>query len=449
MNRITPPIPPSRPDGASWWERLRLFRSDMFRSQPARLYRAKMAEMRGPGYRSYFLNTPELVETALVGRPEAFPKAEVIGETLRPLLGRSVFVTNGAEWARQRRLIDPAFAAAGVRSAFPAMQSAGAAALARWPLGRAEVEFETAHLAADVIFRTLFSIPITEARASAVFHAFRAFQRSQPLLSPPDLLRLPRWLPRRKRGRADAAAIRGMLAELVAERVAVISAGAAPDDLATAIMTAEDPEGGAGFSPDEMVDQVAIFFLAGHETSAASLSWALWCLAADSEAQEAVAQEVEAVVGAGEIGFGDIAKLSFTRDVLREVLRLYPPVPMMVRQTTEAERFRDRSAAAGSLAILSPWHLQRHERLWPDPHLFDPWRWGREETKPIAHCAYLPFSKGPRLCTGAGFAMVELVLMLAMLVRALRFETTAPDPVPVAHLTVRSEAGIYLSASRR
>jgi len=449
MSRITPPMPASRPEKASLWARVRLFRTDMFRSQPARLYRAKMAEMSGLGTGSYFLNTPELAEQALVTRPDAFPKADLIGNILRPLLGRSVFVTNGDEWARQRRLIDPAFANAGVRQAFPAMQAAGEAAVQRWPTGRGEIEFQTAHLAADVIFRTLFSVPITETTAAAVFKAFRAYQRAQPLLSPLDLLKLPSWLPRRRRGARYASEIRRLLTALVNARAEEIRTGRAPDDLATAIMTSTDPETGQGFTQDEMVDQVAIFFLAGHETSASALSWALWCLAEDQEVQGAVVAEVEAISGARPIAYGDIAKLSFTRDVMREVLRLYPSVPMMVRQTAEPMRLRDRDAPTGSFAILSPWHLHRHEQLWPDPHLFDPWRWERQETQPLARTAYMPFSKGPRMCAGAGFAMVETILLLAMLIRAFHITPATPHPVPVAHLTVRSEAGIYVTSRRR
>jgi len=421
----------------------------MFRSQPERLYSAKMARMRTPLYSSVLVNEPELVKTVLEDRPMDFPKSGIISETLRPLLGDSVFVTNGDLWTRQRRMIDPAFEAGRLRESFAAMVGAGEAALKRLKSGETEMEFETAHLAADVIFRTLFSIPITEDRAREVFDAFRAYQLSQPLLSPLDLIKAPKWLPRRRRGEAHARKIRGLLGALVDARHAEILAGTAPEDLATKLMTTSDPETGALFSREEMVDQVAIFFLAGHETSASALSWALYCLACDPEAQRDVLEEVCDVVREGPFAFAHIPKLRFTRDVFREVLRLYPPVPMMVRETSQRERFRNVNLSKGSLCMVSPWHLGRHKQIWSEPDVFDPWRWQEESTRHCARDAFLPFSKGARVCSGAGFAMLEGVLLLAMLVRGFHLAPTKHVPVPVAHLTVRSEAGVYLNLTPR
>ena len=447
--RIKPPKPASRPERAGVLARLKLFRKDMFRSQPERLYAAQMARLKTPFYQSVLLNQPDLVRDVLETRPMAFPKSGMIAATLEPLLGASVFVTNGDLWAGQRRIIDPAFEAGRLRESFAAMQSAGASALARLGAGEREVEFETAHLAADVIFRTLFSMEISHTRAREVFEAFRAYQRAQPLLSPLDLIRAPKWLPRRRRGADHAATIRRLLSALVKERQEAIRAGVAPDDLATKIMTTADPETGKRFTTEQMVDQVAIFFLAGHETSASALSWALYCLACDPEAQRDVVAEINAVVGAGPFTFAHIPKLRFTRDVFREVLRLYPPVPMMVRETTQAESFRDTDLGEGSLCIVSPWHMGRHTRIWEAPDVFDPWRWQDEKTRACAREAYLPFSKGARVCPGAGFAMLEGVLLLAMILRGFHLAPTPRVPVPVAHLTVRAEDGIWLNLTPR
>ena len=449
MPRIKPPKPKSRADNAGFLERLRLFRKDLFCSQPERLYSAKMARVKTPFYSSVLVNQPELVKTVLEDRPMDFPKSEIITETLKPLLGNSVFLTNGELWARQRRMIDPAFEAGRLRESFPGMVASGEAALARLKTGETEMEFETAHLAADVIFRTLFSIPITENRARLVFQAFREYQRSQPLLSPMELIRAPKWLPRKQKGEDHAHTIRTLLGELVSERQALIDAGQTPDDLATKIMTTRDPDTGQVFTHQEMVDQVAIFFLAGHETSASALSWALYCLACDPEAQRDVSDEIEEVVGEGPFEFAHIPRLRFTRDVFREVLRLYPPVPMMVRETLKDETFRNENLRAGSLCMVSPWHMGRHTGIWVAPDVFDPWRWQDETTRHCARQAYLPFSKGARVCSGAGFAMLEGVLLLAMMVRGFHMAPTSRVPVPVAHLTVRAEDGIWLNLSPR
>jgi cytochrome P450 len=442
---MIPPKPEARPDHVSLWRHLRLFRRDILSSQPAKLYRAWMAEFRTPFFRSYLCNDPALVRLVLQERPGDFPKSRRVREGLTPLLGDSVFVTNGAVWERQRRIIDPAFEGGRLRDTFSAMQEAAAATVARMPEGTVEVEEQMSHAAADVIFRTLFSIPIEHEVAARVFRLFRAHQRSQPILNLAAFLPLPGWMPRlhRRATVATAQEIRALIAGLVAARAEEIAAGTAPDDLATKIMVTADPVTGERFSPAEMVDQVAIFFLAGHETSASALAWALLMLALHPEVQERVAAEVAAV---GELSFGSLSRLRLTRDVFREVLRLYPPVPMMVREARQAERFREREVAPGAQVVLSPWHVHRHERLWDRPDAFDPDRWQGEVPKG----AYLPFSAGPRVCPGAGFAMIEGVLMLAALVGRFRF---APGPgalpVPVAHLTVRAREGITLDVRGR
>lgn len=439
-----PPKPVPRADRVSLWGHLRAFRRDILSAQPARLYRAWMAEFRTPFFRSYLCNDPELVRRVLDERPEDFPKSDRVTEGLRPLLGRSVFVTNGEEWLRQRRIIDPAFEGGRVKEAFPAIWAAAEAAVARMVPGVVEVELAASHAAADVIFRTLFSIPIEDRVAQAVFHEFRAYQRSAPILNLGAFLPLPSWVPRLHRGatKRSAKVIRELIGGLTADRARAIAAGEAPADLATRIMTTPDPVTGERFGTAEMVDQVAIFFLAGHETSASALAWALYLLATHPGAQERVAAEA----GALRPEFGVMGSLRFTRDVFREALRLYPPVPMMVRETAGAEEFRGRTVRKGAQVVISPWHLHRHERLWERPDEFDPDRWAGE----VPQGGYLPFSRGPRVCPGAGFAMLEGTLLLAHLVRAFRFEAF-PDrvPVPVAHLTVRAKDGIWLKVTAR
>ena len=442
-----PPKPPSRPEKVSLWRYLKLFRQDILSAQPAKLYRAWMAEFRTPFFRSYLVNDPHLIKRVLNERPDDFPKSDRIGAGLRPLLGESVFLTNGETWKRQRRIIDPAFEGGRLRETFPAMWAAGEAAVARMH-GLADgqphdIEPETSHAAADVIFRTLFSIPIEDAVATRVFDAFRSYQRTQPILNLAAFIPGPRWMPRffKSETKHTAKAIRALITGLTQDRLDAIKAGQAPDDLATKIMTTADPQTGETFTVEEMVDQVAIFFLAGHETSASALAWTLYLLALYPEWQEAVAAEAETLTP----DFSSIPKLRKTRDVFREALRLYPPVPMMVRETTCPENFRDRDAPIGAQVVLSPWHLHRHERIWDNPDGFDPDRWAIQAGKTCARDAYMPFSSGPRVCTGAGFAMIEGVLLLSMIVRAFRFEVVdGRAPKPVAHLTVRAEDGMWL-----
>ncbi len=453
----TPPMPPERPENLAFWRTWLRARKNLFAALPRKLYRAWMTEVRTPWYSSYMPNQPDLVRRILVEESDQFPKSEIVRQTIGDLLGESVFVTNGEKWKRQRRIIDPSFEGGKLRETFQPMLAAAEEMSARMDAladgTPHEIEIETSHAAADVIFRTLFSQPITTDAATRVFHAFRRYQLAAPMMSPADLMRIPDWFPRIgpsrwKKGRA-AREIRGLLTRFVEERRREIDRGEAPQDLATAIMTTSDPVTGDVFDEAEMADQMAIFFLAGHETSASALSWALWCIANRPDAHDRLYREA-APVFAGSPTLSDLRLFSFTRDVFRETLRLYPPVPMMVREAGCPVAMRDKKIATGSQVILSPWHLGRHERIWERPHDFDPDRWRTDACRRASREAYIPFSSGPRVCIGAGFAMQEGVLFLGLLTSRFRF-TAVEDrvPEPMAQLTVRSRNGIWLKIERR
>src|SRR6056297_4071471 len=248
---VIPPKPRSRPDRVSLWRYMALFRRDILSAQPERLYSAWMAEFRTPFFRSYLANDADLLRMILRDRPRDFPKSNRIGEGLRPLLGQSVFLTNGPAWDHQRRIIDPAFERGRLAQSLPAMWEAGQAMVNRLlaQIGEGqpiEVEEIASHAAADVIFRTLFSIPIEDSIAAQVFHEFRAYQRSQPILNLAAFVPLPRWFPRFHRAETKRAAqrIRALITQLVDQRQTEITNGTAPDDLATRIMTTPDPETG-------------------------------------------------------------------------------------------------------------------------------------------------------------------------------------------------------------
>ena len=452
-----PVMPPERPEKLAFWRIWWRARRNLFAALPRKLYRAWLTEVRTPFYTAYMPNQPDLVRRILIEQPQAFPKSEVVRRSIGDLLGRSVFVTNGVVWERQRRIIDPAFEGGKLRHTFAPMLAAAdemAGRLRKLAGGSpVEIEFETSHAAADVIFRTMFSQPISADAAHRVFEAFRRYQLDAPMLSPADLMRLPDWVPRigprRARRRGAAREIRRLLMAFVEARRAAIDAGTAPDDLATKIMTTRDPVTGDVFDEAEMADQMAIFFLAGHETSASALAWTLYLIANRPDVHDRLQAEADEVL-TDDFAFSDLGRLTLTKDVFREALRLYPPVPMMIRETTRTERMRDKTVQPGSPLVISPWHLGRHERLWEDPHGFDPARWQTEEGRRCARDAWIPFSTGPRVCTGAAFAMQEGVLLLGCLMREFQFDPV-PDrePVPMTHLTVRSQNGIWLKISRR
>ncbi len=448
---MIPPKPAARQGKGSVWRFNRDFRRDILSAQSERLYHAWMAEFRGPFIHSFTCNDPELVDLILRKRPMDFPKSPRMAAGLQPLLGNSSFISNGQTWLHQRRIIDPAFEGGRLREAFPAMWDAtlaGVGRLATLADGREiDIEPQTSHIAADVIFRTLFSIPIENAVAAQVFAAFREHQDAQPMVNLGGLMALPRWARfHSRRVRDSARRIRALIRELVQARAAQIAAGTAPADLATKIMTTPDPQTGATFNDREMIDEVATFFLAGHETGASALAWALYLLAENPDWQERLAHEAEQNLTPD---FPAVKSLTAARAVFREALRLYPPVAMTVRECRQPETLRGRKAPRGTQLVLSPWHLHRHQRLWDNPDAFDPGRWETENGKTCARTAYIPFSAGARACPGAGFAMIEGPLILSALTRAYRLEPAATRPVPVMRLTLRGKSGILLRLTPR
>lgn len=444
---MKPPRPVATEGRGSVLRFARSFRRDLLSALPERLYHAWMADFRSPLIRSLLCNDPDLIRLVLKDRPGDFPKSDRLRTGLAPLLGQSVFVTNGDQWAAQRRIIDPAFAGGRLNDSLPAILGAAEALVARLSPGTLDIEPECSHAAADMIFRVLFSTPIESRTASEVHRVFRAHQESQPVVNLAALLPWPRWLPlpHSRRTRRTAARLRHLIAELVDARARAIRDGIAPDDLATRIMTTADPATGLLFSPAEMVDQVAIFFLAGHETSASSLAWALWLLAANPAWQDRVLAESRSMTS----DMAGVNALRVTRAVYRETLRLYPPVPMMVRQSARDVTLRGRVVPAGAQIILSPWHLHRHQRLWDRPDDFDPDRWEDPAGRASAREAFIPFSAGPRVCPGAGLAMIEGAVMLAFVVRAFHLEPGPVPPVPIARLSVRGRDGITIRLTRR
>lgn len=448
---MIPPKPASRSGKPSVWRFLRDFRRDILSAQSDRLYRAWMAEFRGPFIRSFTCNDPKLVELILKQRPMDFPKSPRMAAGLQPLLGNSSFISNGETWLHQRRIIDPAFEGGRLREAFPAMWQAAQSGVARLaPLAdgdELDIEPQTSHIAADVIFRTLFSIPIEDRMAAGVFQSFREHQDAQPMVNLGGLLPLPRWARfHSRRTRASARRIRDLIRQLVATRAGEIAQGRAPMDLATKIMSTPDPQTGACFTESEMIDEVATFFLAGHETGASALAWALYLLAEHPDWQDRLAREAQENLRPD---FATIKALPLSRAVFREALRLYPPVAMTVRECARAETLRDRKAPKGAQLVLSPWHLHRHQRLWDNPDAFDPSRWESENGKTCLREAYIPFSAGARACPGAGFAMIEGPLILSALLQSYRLDPGTERPVPIMRLTLRGKNGIHLRLSKR
>ena len=409
---------------------------------------------------SYVVREPDAAREVLVGRAASFPKGKLMDAMLRALTGYSIFISNGEAWRRQRAIIDQAFENARVREVFGLMREAAEAfcdrldaAVPSEGAATLDIDVETMHFAGDVIFRTIYSEPMGERDAREIFTAFDRFQRIAFAHSYIAMVRFPMWLlPSHWRGRRDAATIRAALQRPIARRLARIANGeATPDnDILATLISAPDPVTGTRFDARELLDQVAMLFLAGHETSAAALGWALYLIANSPDIQSRMRAEVDAAIGQRPPEFSDLRKMPLVRDVFQETLRLYPPVAFLARDSAEDTKLAGQSIEAHSPTVVPTWLLHRHTAYWKDADRFDPGRFSDPETKSARACAFMPFSMGPRVCSGTAFALQEATLALAEFTR--RFEIApAPGhiPDPVARLTVRSANGLPLRVSRR
>ena len=427
-----------------------------------RSYRMQMGEVHLPGLDLYMLNEPTLVRQVLVGQPAQFPKSELLRDALRPLLGDSVLTAHGAQWTRLRAMMEPAFAQARIQVAYPLMLEAVQSMLLR--LGQLadgsahDLEIELTHVTADIIFRTIFSTPMAGVAARSVFAAFARFQALAPRLLVPSVYGL-RWLVAPWdvwRSRKATREIRGLLEALMRPRFEAHRAGRQttgnppPPDILEAFLNARDRLTGAPFAFDELVDQVAALFLAGHETSASALTWALHLISQSPQIQDRMAAEIAASGCADEMTSDSIKRLALTRNVFRETLRLFPPVGFLARQSAQNCPMRDKTVPEGAAVVISPWLIHRHRGLWREPDVFNPDRYENDASRDSLRDAYLPFGLGPRACIGAAFAQQEAVLILSSIVRDFQLiPEPGHVPQPVGRLTIRSANGVRLILHRR
>jgi cytochrome P450 len=423
-----------------------------------RSYVMQMGEVHLPGLDMYMVNEPALVRRVMTEQASDFPKSALLGKALEPLLGESIFTTNGAQWRRQREMMDPAFAQARLNVAFPVMREATQDFLARLNKladgAEHDLEVEMTHVTADIIFRTIFSVPMEGRDAHRVFAAFARYQSLAPRLMLPSLFKL-RWLVLPWdiwRSRRAASEIRKLLEGLVRPRYDAYRSGQPHPhtDILSAFLDARDPNTGEPFGFDELVNQVAMLFLAGHETSASALTWACYLIANAPDIQERMNAEVIRELGDRQPGFTDMKQLTLTWNVFREALRLFPPVGFFARESAKDCPMRDKQVPRGATVVVSPWLIQRHRQWWPEADAFNPDRYDNDASKEPLRQAYLPFGMGPRVCLGAAFALQEASLILSSLVRHWRLEAVPGHvPLPVGRLTIRSANGVRLVLNRR
>jgi cytochrome P450 len=353
------------------------------------------------------VSDPSLIRYLYVENAANYRKDDLQRRVLAPGLGNGLLTAEGDEWKLQRRTLAPIFSARHV------------------PQGRA-------------------SDP------DALGRAITRFLESVGPIDPLDVFGVPGFVPRigRLRARPALRFFAEVVDELIARRRSLIAKDAAPADLLTLLLKAQDPETGQGLTDLEVKANIVTFIAAGHETTANALTWALYCLSQDSDARTRVEAEVDAVEPGADF---DADALPFTKAVMEETMRLFPPVPFMSRQAIAEDRIGRIKIPKGSLVMVAPWVLHRHRTLWQEPDAFMPERFLPENRAAIPRFAYLPFGAGPRVCIGQSFSLQEAVVVLAHVTRAARF-TLADDHAPVMPLhrvTLRPENGLRMTVSPR
>jgi len=437
---LVPPVPPRAPDSMTAFGRVMALRENPILAWGNRSYEEDIICSRFLGRSNFILNTPDSIRHVLVDNYENYARTPFAIRVLRPILGEGLLTAEGRAWKHQRRTLAPAFTPRAVGTLVPHMIAATdetIAKLAKSVGGPVDLREAMQRMTLEIAGRTMFSFGMD--RHGAALRDF-VMEYGEKLARPHFLdLLLPLSWPSPQ----DFARVRfrkrwtQFVAVLMAERRAAgKSDGAPPRDLFDLMGAARDPETGDAFTEEQLGDEVATMILAGHETTATALFWSLYLLALDPATQDQLTAEVQ---GATVNDASDIERLKFTRAVVDEAMRLYPPVFLIARAASAPDVIAGMAVKKNNVVLISPWLLHRHEKLWRDPSAFIPSRF-MAPAPPPDRFAYMPFGVGARVCIGAHFALVEATLALAKLIGAFRVEMLDKDPVmPVGVVTTQPD----------
>ena len=437
---LVPPSPPRAPQSMTALGRMATMRKSLIGTWGQRAYEEDVIQGRFFGHGSFILNTPDAIRHVLVDNYENYTRTPPGIRVLRPVLGEGLLIAEGRAWKHQRRTLAPAFTPRAVMSLVPHMIAATDETIAKLKASRgAPVDLREAmqRMTLEIAGRTMFSFGME--RHGAALRDF-VMEYSARLARPHflDMLLPLAWPSPQDLSRARfRKRWTRFVAMLMAERRAAGKNQGAPSrDLFDLMNAARDPETGQAFNDEQLGDQVATMILAGHETTATALFWSLYLLALDPVTQDAVASEVQ---GATLNGALDLEQLKFTRAVIDETLRLYPPAFLIARAAAGPDRIAGLPIKKRDVILIAPWLLHRHEKLWRDPGAFIPSRF-MEPAPPPDRFAYLPFGVGARVCIGAHFALVEATLALAKMIGAFRIELIDKAPLmPIGVVTTQPE----------
>ncbi|MFV2093011.1 MAG: cytochrome P450, partial [Hyphomicrobiales bacterium] len=401
----------------------------------------------------YVANNPDAVRHVMVSNVGNYWKSGAMQKALKPLVGNGSFVSNGEIWARQRRINIPAFHHSRIRIYTRYMAEEAATLVRSWAdLGSgAEValDAEMANVTARVVCRSMFSEDLGE-RGRPVFRAFSEYQEALRQIDYAEMLVLPRWLSQRLRARQRAACkvIDDVIYSIIDQR---LSEGQDDrGDFLSTLLAARDEGTGTGLTREQLRVEMSVIFLAGHETTAITLCWALYLLSQDAEVEARLAEEIEKVLAGRIPTQDDLKDLVYTNAVVNETLRLYPPVPVFSRQVLGRDEIDGIPIEPGSNMIVSPWLIHRHRLIWDRPSQFIPERFLPGQSRDRSKYAHIPFGAGPRSCIGAAFGEFETMIILASVIQRFRLKLREGFEVtPQARLSLRPSPGLPMKLEPR
>jgi cytochrome P450 len=455
---IHPHYPPSVKNKISQWSTFFNKSNSWLDSLYEKSYTMKMGTVKLPGITLYIPNEPLLIRKIMIDEVKDFPKHPLLHETLQSLLGESTFTSNDEIWKRQRRLLNPSFENIQMTKVFRLMSEASEDMLLHFETladgDYHNIDEEMSFVSADIIFRTILSQKLSRKEGKEIIQAFQTFQEQSAKIAMQKMFLVPkifRSFRAEKIAKKAGERIRSSLSILIKSRYEeALDKGdtLVHQDILSSLLKVQDQEGQPSFSFREILDQVSMLFLAGHETSASAMSWTLYLLGLYPEIQEEAYETIMQECAEETFTASNIKKFIFLSHILKESLRLYPPIGFFARVNKEETTLRNKVIPKGTAIILSPWLMQRNANYWEDPHLFRPKRF--EDPSNIHKYTYFPFGLGKRTCIGEGFALQESILLLASILRKFKIvlkEGFVPDIA--GRLTIRSLNGIPIKFIKR
>jgi len=417
---------------------------------PAAVYREDFVATPGTRAPRAWVTSPALIKSVLLDQRDKFRKLTQI-RLLGPLLGRGILTSEDADWRWQRQAAAPIFRPQDLAAFVPAFVQCAERAVERWRGGGGAVrsmDEDITRLTLEIVAQTLLPGG-DEAFMGTLQDSVRRMQRSGGWDILYASMDVPRWVPRpgMRRGRVEARIMR----EAVARRLRAHRAQPPrDDDLVARLVAARDPETGRAMDEQQLVDNLLTFYLAGHETTAKAIAWTLYLLARSPEWSGALVEEIESVTGGAPVRAGHLERLERVQQVLKESMRLFPPVPMMSRQAVAGTTLGAHAIAAGTSVLIPIYAIHRHAARWERPHEFDPARFAPQLERAISRYQYMPFGAGPRICIGMPFAMMEATAVIATLLQHATFSWAGrEEPEPVARVTLAPRGGMPMRVGVR